>query len=76
MLTGMETKMQKLKAQINRLRTEVDPKFQPEISTVADELEKKLDGVSKGGTIRAKRLSKKRRREIATKAANARWGKK
>lgn len=33
-------------------------------------------GGSKGGKARAKRLSAKRRSEIAQKAANARWGKK
>lgn len=33
-------------------------------------------GGSKGGLIRAKRLSKKRRVEIGKKAAKARWGKK
>lgn len=75
MLSGMKTKTQELKEQINRLRTEVDPKFQPEMSAVADSLEAMLDGASKGGTVRAKRLTKKRRKEIATKAANARWGK-
>ncbi len=30
---------------------------------------------SKGGRARAAKLSKKRRREIAAKAAKARWGK-
>ncbi len=33
-------------------------------------------GGSKGGLIRAKRLSKKRRQEIGKKAAEARWSKK
>ena len=32
-------------------------------------------GGSKGGTIRAERLTKERRVEIARKAAEARWGK-
>lgn len=32
-------------------------------------------GGLKGGKVRAKRLSKKRRSEIAKKAAQARWGK-
>lgn len=31
-------------------------------------------GASKGGKARAKKLSKKRRSEIAKKAAEARWG--
>ena len=33
-------------------------------------------GGLKGGKARAKKLSKKRRKEIAKKAAEARWGKK
>ena len=32
-------------------------------------------GASKGGTARAKKLSKKRKQEIARKAAEARWAK-
>ncbi len=32
-------------------------------------------GASKGGTARAAKLSAKRRKQIATKAAKARWGK-
>lgn len=74
MLSGMDTKTQKLKAQLNRLRTEVEPKFQEDMRAVADCLEALLDGASKGGTVRTKRLSKKRRQEIASKAAKARWG--
>ena len=33
-------------------------------------------GASKGGKARAKKLSKRRRREIAKKAAKARWSRK
>jgi len=33
-------------------------------------------GASKGGKARAKNLSKKRRKEIATQAARSRWGSK
>jgi len=33
-------------------------------------------GASKGGKARAKNLSKKRRKEIATKAAHSRWSSK
>ena len=33
-------------------------------------------GASKGGRVRAESLSARRRREIAKKAAEARWGKK
>jgi hypothetical protein len=75
MLGGMESKTQQLKRQINRLRTEVDPALQEDMIAVADSLEAMLDGASKGGQVRTKRLSKKRRQEIAKKAAQARWGK-
>lgn len=34
-----------------------------------------LLGASKGGKARAKSLTKKRRKEIAEKAADSRWGK-
>lgn len=71
----MESKTQQLRKQIDRLRTDVDPKFQPELSKIADELDKMLDGPRKGGAVRAKRLSKKRRKEIAVQAARARWDK-
>lgn len=75
MLARMETKTQQLKRQINRLRIEVDPKLQDDMIAVADSLEAMLDGASRGGQLRTKRLSKKRRQEIAKKAAMARWGK-
>lgn len=73
MLGGM--KLADIKKSLNRLRTEADPKFQPEIGKIADGLESLLGGAAKGGTSRAKKLTKKRRREIATKAAQARWAK-
>lgn len=65
----------KARAGIRKLRTEVDLEKFPEIAGVADSLESLLDGASKGGTARAKSLSKKRRKEIATKASRARWAK-
>lgn len=73
---GMDTKTQKLKAQINRLRTEVDLKKFPEMPTIADGLDEILDSASRGGRVRAKKLTKKRRSEIARNAARARWAKK
>jgi len=73
MLTTM--KRDEIKKSLNRLRTEVDPKFQPEIGNIADSLEALLDGAAKGGNARAKKLTKKRRKEIATKAARIRWAK-
>lgn len=60
---------------IKRLRTEGDPKFRKELTAVADSLEELLEENSKGGRTRAKKLSKKRRVEIARNAANVRWGK-
>lgn len=68
-------KRDEIKKSLNRLRTEVDPRFQPEIGNIADSLESLLDGASKGGNARAKKLTKKRRKEIAQKAARARWHK-
>lgn len=60
---------------LNRLRLESDPKLRKEVAAVADSLERLLKGATKGGNARAKKLSKKRRSEIARKAAQARWGK-
>ena len=45
----------------------------PDITRLADSLERLMDGASEGGKARAKKLSKKRRSEIARTAANARW---
>lgn len=42
---------------------------------VADSLEAFLGGAIAGGNARAKKLTKKRRKEIATNAALARWAK-
>ena len=65
-----------VKRNLQKLRTGTDPKFRKEMIAVADSLEKLLDKASAGGNARAKKLSKKRRSEIARKAANARWKKK
>jgi len=64
----------KVLEQINQLRTESDPKFREALTRVADGLEAMLKGASNGGKMRKKALSKKRRSEIARKAAQARWG--
>lgn len=42
---------------------------------LADSFTRLMDGAAAGGVARAKKLSKKRRTEIAKKAANTRWGK-
>lgn len=73
MLTAMNKAQ--IKANLDRLRTGVAPKFQEDMKAIADSLEKLLDGASKGGKARAKKLTKKRRSEIARNAANTRWGK-
>jgi hypothetical protein len=72
-----ETKTLETRARrgIRKLRAEIDLEKYPEIAGVADSLEALLDGASKGGVARAKKLTKKRRREIAQKAAKARWAK-
>lgn len=46
----------------------------PGMEKIADSLTRLMDGASRGGKARAKKLSKKRRIEIARKAANIRWG--
>jgi len=78
-LLAMDAKTKTLETKarrgIARLRTEVDLEKFPEIAGVADSLERLMDGASKGGTARAKKLTKKRRKEIAQKAARARWAK-
>lgn len=59
---------------VRRLR-EAAAKTFPELVDVADSLEKLLDGASRGGKSRAKKLTKKRRKEIASNAAKVRWAK-
>lgn len=74
MLAAMKTETDKIRARLDRLRSdEVAPELREDVRAVADSLEKLLDGAVKGGTVRAKKLSKKRRKEIATAAANKRW---
>lgn len=75
MLAGMKSKTQQLKERVNRLRMDTDPKFRKEFIAIADSLDDLLDGAAKGGRVRAKRLSKKRRKEIASNAAKVRWAK-
>jgi hypothetical protein len=62
-------------ANLNRLKVESDPKFRKELSELADSLQELLDSTAKGGRARAKKLSRKRRSEIARNAARARWSK-
>lgn len=47
-----------------------------EITEEANGKEYAREGGRKGGALRAKKLSSARRKEIAQKAAQARWGKK
>ena len=68
-------KVKEIREQLEILRTKSDPRFQDALTAVADGLENLLDVAAKGGRVRAKKLSKKRRSEIARKAANTRWGK-
>lgn len=72
-LLSMERK--EIIKQLRELRTKSDPRFREALTTVADGLEKLLTDTAKGGAARAKKLSKKRRSEIARKAAKARWAK-
>lgn len=72
----MVTTYKEAKDAVAKLRTDVAPGLQSEMSKLADLFDGLLDGAAKGGRARAKKLTKKRRKEIATKAANARWGKK
>lgn len=61
------------RAGIRRLRSEIDLEKYPEIEGVADSLERLVNGAARGGNSRAKKLTKKRKKEIATTAAAARW---
>jgi len=63
----------KLAYEIMRISTE-EPKERSPISKYLSEIGHK--GGLKGGPTRAKKLSTKKRKEIAKKAANARWNKK
>jgi hypothetical protein len=63
----------KLAYEIMRISTE-EPKERSPISKYLSEIGHK--GGLKGGPARAKKLSAKKRKEIAKKAANVRWNKK
>ena len=81
---GMHSRASKKKRQgqsdINQLAVSIVeqatamPELTPDGKNAAAVALSKL-GASKGGEARAKKLSKKRRAEIARKAAKARWGK-
>jgi len=79
MLSAMKTTKRQAQAAVRKLRTDTDPKFAIEMNKIADGLDDLINAAStlgrKGGNERAKKLSKKRRSEIARNAANARWGK-
>lgn len=62
--------------QVNKLRAGArGTRFQKELTEIAGCLEEMVNEASAGGHARAKKLSKKRRSEIARNAALARWGK-
>ena len=71
---------QQTRAAVQRLRTKTAKHpLAKEMSEIVDSLDGLINAASlmgqKGGVQRAKKLSKKRRSEIARNAANARWGK-
>jgi hypothetical protein len=74
MLASMNRR-EEITKNLNRLKTEGDPKFRKELSELAGSLQELLDSTAKGGRARARKLSKKRRSEIARNAARARWSK-
>lgn len=74
------TTRQEAKQSIARLRRGVAPEFQKDINKVADCLDALVENAAAGlgrmgGTARAKKLSKKRRSEIARAAVAAREAK-
>ena len=82
MLTAMKKHAteQQARAGVRKLRRKsAKHPLAKELSNIADSLDGLLNAASlmgqKGGKARARKLSKKRRSEIARNAANARWGK-
>lgn len=72
----MTTKTEAKQA-VTRLREGVAPEFQQDVSTIADALDALVENAAaelgrQGGAMRAKKLSKKRRSEIARNAVKAR----
>lgn len=65
--------IKKLKADLQKIRDKSPAALKKDMTAIADSLENLLDSSSRGGRERAKKLSKKRRSEIARNAANARW---
>lgn len=61
----------KARANLRKLRALGDS----DMAAIADRLERLMDGAVEGGHARARKLTKKRRTEIARNAANARWHK-
>ncbi len=79
MLTRMKSKAD-VKKLISKMRKSVDPKFSKDINAIADTLDELVDDAAKsfgrsGGRARAVKLSAKRKKEIASNASRARWGK-
>jgi hypothetical protein len=71
------TTKREAKQAIARLRKGVAPEFQEDINAIADSLDALVENAAAelgrmGGTVRAKKLSKKRRSEIARAAVKAR----
>lgn len=69
-----------VKRLISKMRKGVDPKFKDDINAIADSLDELVENAAKGfgrsgGRARASKLSAKRRKEIASNAARARWDK-
>jgi hypothetical protein len=74
------TTKREAKQAIARLRKGVEPEFQEDIDLIADSLDALVESAAAGlgrmgGTARAKKLSKKRRSEIARTAVKAREAK-
>lgn len=74
------TTKREAKQAVARLRKGVAPEFQDDINKLADCLDGLIENAAAelgrmGGTVRAKKLSKKRRSEIARTAVKAREAK-
>lgn len=74
------TTKREAKQAITRLRKGVAPEFQEDVNLIADSLDALVENAAAemgrmGGTARARKLSKKRRSEIARAAVKAREAK-
>lgn len=79
MLGDMKAIEKQAREWATKLRKVKDPRFKEDVNALADSLDELIGAAAvmgrKGGAARAKKLSKKRRSEIARKAAKARWAK-